>query len=65
MVPDDLLKSLLGLTEEAALDILKPTDYKMQIVSNDGESYMTDMMMDDNRVKVEIEKGFIVKALVG
>lgn len=64
MISEDLAKSLVGMEEGPAEEKAK-TVGEVVISRRDDEIFMTDMMMNDNRVKLEIEKGVVVKATVG
>lgn len=65
MISEEVVKSLVGMAEEKAEETVKSSETDIQIVSRDGESYMTDMMVSDNRVKMAVEKGLVVKAWIG
>ncbi len=63
MLSEDLVKSLVGMTEGAAHEAVKA--FEVQVTRRDDEAFMSDMMMNMNRVKLEIEKGLVVQATVG
>lgn len=67
MVTNDLVKSLVGMTEAAAHEMCGSALHGCEILvtRRDGEEFMTDMMMNDNRVKVEVEKNLVVSASAG
>jgi hypothetical protein len=63
MLSEDLIKSLVGMTESAANEATK--GFEVQVTRRDDEVLMSDMMMNMNRVKIELEKGVVVQASVG
>ncbi len=63
MVSEDLVNSLVGMTEAAAHEAASTIE--IQVIRRDDEVIMSDMMMNDNRIKVEIEKNIVVKAYAG
>jgi len=67
MVTDDLVKSLVGMTEAAAHETCASALHGCDILvtRRDSEEFMSDMMMNDNRVKIEIEKNIVVSAVAG
>ncbi len=65
MISETLLKSLIGLNEEALSKVASEEKFEVQVISNDGESFMTDMMVRDDRVKVELTEGLVSKAYIG
>jgi hypothetical protein len=67
MVSEDLVKLLVGMTEAAAHETCASALHSCEILvtRRDEEVFMSDMMMNDNRVKVEIEKNLVVTAIAG
>lgn len=63
MIPNELVTSLVGKTEADAHTAAMGFD--VQVTRRDDEVFMGDMMMNDNRVKIEIEKGIVVLAIAG
>lgn len=64
MINDNLIKSLIGLTEDAAKR-LADGKFSLQVVKKDNEVYMSDMMFDSTRIKIEIKDGIILNAKLG
>lgn len=65
MIKEEMLKRLVGMTESAAFEIVVDSSLTPLVTRRDGEEFMCDMMMNDSRVKLEVESGIVVKATVG
>lgn len=65
MVSEEFLKSLVGMSQEAAEKTITEAKLTCRVVSKDGEDFMGTTDFDENRVGITVKDGNIVVATCG
>lgn len=60
-----LCQNIIGLTEEAAVARCQSLGFKCRIVERDGKFFMGTADYRTDRIKINIRKNIVVKAIVG
>ena len=64
-VPDEFLESLLGLSEEEAVNRCIDNGHRVRVTRTDDRYYIITMDLRFDRVNLELDNGVITKADVG
>jgi hypothetical protein len=58
-------KTLIGLTEEEAVKLLKEKNIVSRVIQRETESFLVSMDLRDDRVNLKIKEGKVIEAKIG